>query len=172
MDRNQRVRLMHAVETYERQTKRYRCPNGALGRPAVAILRTLLFRYANVRTGLCCPSYDALQRVTGLCRQSIANGLKALEAARVLVVKRGRRRLWYGRGGSVVVQALNQYAFLEFSPKHLPDVSLNFPKNPRVHAADQNQNRQIKGSLWWLGKGVCDGDWRQRARALSDKLIA
>jgi hypothetical protein len=51
------------------------------------ILRCLLLRFLGPR-GLCCPSYVALQAFTGLCRASIAEGLKRLERSGILKVTR------------------------------------------------------------------------------------
>jgi hypothetical protein len=37
---------------------------------------------------MCCPSYVELMAATGLCKQSVANGLKRLEAAGILKITR------------------------------------------------------------------------------------
>ena len=63
LDRNERVRVIVAAEALERRTKAPGARNGALG-------------FHNRASGLCCPSYGALQAATGFCRQSIANALK------------------------------------------------------------------------------------------------
>jgi hypothetical protein len=88
IDRNERARILFLAESLERRTKPEGRRNGQLGYIGLAILRALMFGFLNHRHGLCCPSYRALQDKTGLCRQSIANGLARLELAGVLVIVR------------------------------------------------------------------------------------
>jgi hypothetical protein len=57
-----------------------RC-NGPLTRCGLILLRALVTRFLNRRTGLCCPSYTAMQEATGLCRQTVAVAIACLEQA-------------------------------------------------------------------------------------------
>jgi hypothetical protein len=68
-----------------------RC-NGPLTRCGLILLRALATRFLNRRTGLCCPSYTAMQEATGLCRQTVAVAIACLERAGVLTVTRRLRR--------------------------------------------------------------------------------
>jgi hypothetical protein len=47
-----------------------------------------MFGILNHRSGLCCPSYRALQDKSGLCRASIANGLARPERAGIVQIVR------------------------------------------------------------------------------------
>ena len=131
IDRNQRARILYLAEALERRTKAPGRRNGVLGYVGLALLRTLLLRFANCRTGACFPSYTAIQCATGLCRQSIALGLARLEAAGVLRIVRRlvRQRVarvspWTGEPETIVTttQASNLYAFAEPAAyaDHLP----------------------------------------------------
>ena len=88
MDRNDRARLMHRAEAYERRTKRWALPSGALGYTGLSVLRCITFRFWNPGRRAAWPSYDALQRATGFCRQTIASALRRLERAALLLVQR------------------------------------------------------------------------------------
>lgn len=88
MDRNARARLLYLAELLERRTKAPGRRNGTLGYAGLAVLKALLLRFANGKTGLCCPSYTALQCATGLCRQAIADALSRLERAGLLRIVR------------------------------------------------------------------------------------
>ncbi len=88
IDRNQRARILAVAEALERRTKAPGRRNGALGLATIVILRALLIRFANSQTGLCSPSYTALQAATGFCRQTIADGLYRLEQSGLVTVVR------------------------------------------------------------------------------------
>jgi hypothetical protein len=88
LDRNQQARILYVAEMLERRTKLPGKRNGCLGHIGLAVLRALLLRCFNRRTGLCCPSYVALQSITGLCRGSIATALARLEASGNLKIVR------------------------------------------------------------------------------------
>jgi hypothetical protein len=110
LDRNQKARLIHACECMERRTKGKGRRNGVLGIPAMIVLRALLFRFHGA-SGACFPSYDAIQHVTGLCRQSIARAVANLEAAKVLTVTRRLVRFVDELGVRCVRQGSNLYGF-------------------------------------------------------------
>lgn len=88
LDRNQKVRILVAVEGLERRTKAPGCRNGIISVIGVIVLRALLYRFHNASSGLCCPSYRAIQDHTGLCKQSIATAIAKLETAGVLSIVR------------------------------------------------------------------------------------
>jgi hypothetical protein len=54
----------------------------------LTVLRCLMFTFLNSKTGLLCPSYRTLQDRTGLCRQSVANGLARLELTGIVRIVR------------------------------------------------------------------------------------
>jgi hypothetical protein len=89
LDRNQVAKIMFLAESIERKTKEKGRFNGCVTKPGLEILRALLKHFYNYQNGgQCDPSYDAIQRVTGFCRQTIADALKALEACRIITVAR------------------------------------------------------------------------------------
>jgi hypothetical protein len=88
LDRNGQARVIYIAEMLERRTKLPGKRNGALGYIGLAVLRALLLRCFNRRSGLCCPSYIALGSITGLCRDSIAKALARLEASGIVKIVR------------------------------------------------------------------------------------
>jgi len=143
---NQRAKILHACEVMERKSKGKGCRNGVLGIPAMMILRCLLMRFHNRKTGLCYPSYDALQAATGLCRQSIAVALDRLERAGVLRITRRLVRIAGELGGVICQQSSNLYAFAEL-PGQLDLGATTRPRlvlpNPRVYDVDGNPKPEV-----------------------------
>ncbi len=88
IDRNARSKILYLAEALERRTKRPGCPNGCLGWIGVKVLRALILHFHNKHSGLTCPSYTALQAMTGVCRSSIASAIQRLEKAGILQVMR------------------------------------------------------------------------------------
>ncbi len=52
------------------------------------VLEALVCGFLRHSDGMCCPSYVELMAATGLCKQSVANGLKRLDAAGILEIVR------------------------------------------------------------------------------------
>ncbi len=116
LDRNQRARILFLAQKLDRSTKLKGGRNGVLGYIGLEVLRALLLVFHNQKTGACFPSYDRIQEVTRLSRQSIARGLARLEAAGIIKVTRRRQRAIASVGGltrQICVQASNVYAFAE-----------------------------------------------------------
>jgi len=84
----QRARIIQRAEDIERATRQSGRRNGALGRPAVDILRALVLRFG--RSGKCFPSYAAIREHTGYCNETIRQALRALENSGLIA--RIRRR--------------------------------------------------------------------------------
>jgi DNA-binding MarR family transcriptional regulator len=84
LDRNARARLMVHAEALDRRTRLPGQHGGCLKRTGLAVLRALLCQFANVVTGRCDPSFDALARVAGVARATVAVALRRLEAAGIL----------------------------------------------------------------------------------------
>lgn len=136
------------AETLERRTKRAGRRNGDLGAVGLTILRAMLFSFCRKADGLCCPSYDALQAKTGLCRQSIARGLARLADAGIIKIVRRLRRMNVDFGGftrACAVQGSNLYSFVAPS---LP-ASLNPPIgiNKKRFAGVELGVRLVKGGI-------------------------
>jgi hypothetical protein len=120
LDRNDRARLIFLAERLERRTKEKGRKNGALGAVGLEVLRALLFRFADKRTGLCFPSYLTLQALTGRCRAAVAAALRRLERAGILLITRRLKRIWIDRLSPITgqperilatVQDSNLYSF-------------------------------------------------------------
>jgi hypothetical protein len=179
LDRNQVARMLHACEVVERATKAPGRRNGALGLATVAVLRCLVLRFLNRKSGLCFPSYRALQDATGFCRQTIAKALRALEAVGVLIVTRRLVRVRDDARGIVMTrQGSNVYRF-QAMPALVPlPLCPAQPLKPRgflsrVYPVDGNhrvpvQNlEQVAREVGLRGEIVVRAqpkDWRERAR--------
>jgi hypothetical protein len=110
IDRNQRVRVIVAAEALERRTKGKGCKSGVLGQSALRVLRSLLFDFCAIPTGRCCPSYEAIRQMTGLCYSTISGALTRLETSGLVRIV---RRILRTRLGAR--QTSNAYAFFEFA---------------------------------------------------------
>jgi hypothetical protein len=103
--------LMHRTE----KGKAY----GAISAKALAVLEALLWGFHNARSGLCFPSYETIAERAGCARSTVAEALKALEAAGVMTwvnrLVRVRERcvdLLGNMGSRVrVIRTSNGYAF-------------------------------------------------------------
>jgi len=149
LDRNQRAKILYLAEQLERRTKAPGRRNGALGYTGILILKTLLLRFANGRTGLCCPSYTALQCATGLCRQAIADALSRLEASGLVKITRRIVRERITRISPITglveqyvgtIQTSSLYAFpggataIDWAPDYLPPANARPFPSPRQRA--------------------------------------
>ena len=111
---------MQLAESLERRTKPSGKRNGSLGYTGIRVLKALMALFANAKSGLCCPSYTALQAATGLSRQAIADALHRLETTKLLTITRRLVRARIVRRSPItgavesfiaVVQGSNLYAF-------------------------------------------------------------
>lgn len=165
LDRNQKARLLVAVEIMERRTKGHGRRNGVISIPGIIILRALLFRFHNAGSGLCCPSIETLQRVTGLCRQSVVSGLKRLEAARVLVVTRRLVRVRQSCGVVLARQGSNLYGFRDL-PAQVPlEIGPKSWRLPGVHRVGTNHTPPVNPAVREaLLQGFSSKEVRERRR--------
>jgi hypothetical protein len=115
LDRNDRARLIFLAEQLERRTKDKGRKNGVLGNVGLEVLRALLFRFADSKTGLCFPSYLALQTLTGRCRGAIAAAVRRLEHAGIIRVTRRLKRIVVARLSPITGQPANVLATVQDS---------------------------------------------------------
>jgi hypothetical protein len=83
LDRNAKARVMVYARALMRATepgKHY----GAISAKAYAVLEALLWAFHNAKSGLCFPSYESIADKAGCHRDTVAEAIKALEAAGVL----------------------------------------------------------------------------------------
>jgi hypothetical protein len=91
-----------------------------ISRADLHVLRALLFRFHNCRTGLCFPSYDAIAAAAKVCRATVGAAIRRLEACGLLTWRhRLARRLkteWSDLLSTFVtrhqiIRSSNAYAF-------------------------------------------------------------
>jgi hypothetical protein len=186
LDRNQQARILYVADQLERRTKLPGKHNGALGYIGLAVLRALLLRCFNRRSGLCCPSYEALQSITGLCRDSIATALARLEASGLVkIVRRLVRKVitrispitGFQETITATLQDTNLYAFSnEARPFPLPVIAANARPFPARRAATTAQRSLPFEPSLNLGEEPGQGitkraplGWRDAARLLLAK---
>lgn len=110
LDRNQRARLIFLAERYDAATRLPRQHGGDLKRSGLHVLKVLLFHFLSVANGRCDPSYEAIERESGVRHSTIAKALDRLEEAGIVTrVRRAREIRVDGRRR--IVQWSNAYAF-------------------------------------------------------------
>lgn len=183
IDRNAKARILFIAERLERSTKEKGKKNGQLGYVGLAILKALLLIFHNSKSGLCSPGYDAIQHVTGLCRGSVADGLRRLERSGLVTTTRRLVRLVVD-GMPTTRQGTNLYRINDTARVALP-LPARSPRVPRsgsigaisaaamVRAESAIQGGTLKGSANQANTYVTPAhDWRARARASLDQATA
>jgi hypothetical protein len=139
LDRNQRAKLWSVAQSMERITKQRGDRNGCLGAIGLTVLNCLLYRFLNANSGRCDPSYDTLQRLTGLCRQSISTAIDRLEASGLVTVTRRMMRFkervvcaLTGRQHEVIVVRQISNAYVLTDPACIAIPSRTAPKPSRA----------------------------------------
>ena len=108
----EREQIWNDAVALETATRKPGCQNGAIGKAALTVLRSLLFDFTNMKTGVCFPRVRTLQAKLQpwYSRASIFRALDRLEAVGVLT--RVSRRM---RNAGKVVQGATLYVFAKFS---------------------------------------------------------
>jgi hypothetical protein len=106
------LRLLRRAEDLDAATHQPGQHGGAVGPTALQVLRTLVIRFLNHRTGRLDPSYAAIAAKAGLCVRTVASALQRLKALGILnwVRRCAERRDADGR--FVLEQETNAYAVL------------------------------------------------------------
>jgi hypothetical protein len=77
--RNERAQIMWKAEALEYRTrsklKRRGCRNGLLGASGLEVLRCLLFRFLDCKTGACFPSYKTIAKALSISEGAVADAL-------------------------------------------------------------------------------------------------
>jgi hypothetical protein len=103
---------------------------GYLGAPALRVFRSLATYFFNYVTGQCDPSYDAIGRVTGYCRETVRKALRRLEELGIIQWTRRCTADTDEQGRFRLRQDTNAYTFpppedwidyIEDAPPPLPD---------------------------------------------------
>ncbi len=136
LDRNARARLLFHAEALDRRTRRPGQHGGVLKRTGLAVLRALLFHFANVVTARCDPGYDTLARASGCARSTVAVALRRLEAAGLL--ERVRRQVGMRRFSNayifhavVVAPSPNETGKSKFRGETTTNTRTNYAYEPK-----------------------------------------
>jgi DNA-binding MarR family transcriptional regulator len=138
IDRNARAQLLFLAEALDRRTHQPGQHGGVLKRTGLAVLRALLFTFANLVTGRCDPGYNALSRAAGVSRSTLAKALKRLEEAGLLV--RTRRQEGTVRFTNAYSFKLSKTAWSESRPQttnkpiEQPKNAKSVPRSERLQA--------------------------------------
>jgi hypothetical protein len=132
LDKNERARIMFRAEALDRRTHEPGRHGGCLRRTGLAVLKALLFSFANAVTGRCDPSLDTLARMAGVARSTCAAALRRLEAAG-LVQRLARWRAVGANGGLIVVRLSNAYLFPMAGAARRPPESGSRPQSTTYH---------------------------------------
>jgi hypothetical protein len=84
MPKRMAVRLWHDARKFERQTRKPRHQDGAVGRNGLAVLHALLFDFLHYATGELTPTRAAIARAANISVRSVDRGLAKLKAAGAL----------------------------------------------------------------------------------------
>lgn len=130
MDRNGKARVMHLARALMRRTEAGKA-YGVIKAKAFIVLEILLWGFHNAKSGLCFPSYEKIAERAGCARSTVAEALKALEAANILTwvnrVVRIREQRFDALGRSTgtrwrVIRTSNGYAFRD--PKGAAEMAI------------------------------------------------
>ena len=109
------ARLYHKARDFERRTRQPGRQDGAITRNGLKVLEALIFDFLNYATGQLDPGYRAIAEAAGICERSVARGLQALKAARVLSWLRRCKQRPQDDGTFLMEQDSNAYAVLPAS---------------------------------------------------------
>jgi hypothetical protein len=114
MSKKQAAKVFHKARKFERQTRKARHQDGALGRNGILVLQTLLFDFLNYASGAVYPSYAAIAEKANISLSSVWRGLIKLKAAGVVNWLRRCKEEWID-GRFTLKQESNAYAVLPSS---------------------------------------------------------
>jgi hypothetical protein len=100
------------LEQFERQTRAPGRQDGAIGRNGLAVVRALLFKFMNWKTGRLDPSQAKIADAAAISESSVERGLAALKAAGVVNWLRRCVADVQSAGGFLMRQISNAYAVL------------------------------------------------------------
>lgn len=130
------IRIYHKAVEWNRRSKVPGCHGGVIGSHVLLVLHSLIFDFLNHRTGRLDPSYNALQRSTRLCRQTIATALARLKQLGIINWVRRCCEDWDELGRFVLRQETNAYAILPSTQwRNYMDVEIPEPPHPSAWGA-------------------------------------
>jgi hypothetical protein len=93
LDRNAKARIMTLAKALMHPTEAGK-HWGLVTAKAFEVLKALLWGFHNTRSGRCYPSYEAIAAAAGVARSTVAEAIKALEAAGLLTWVNRLTRIW------------------------------------------------------------------------------
>lgn len=108
LDRNDRARLLAYAEALDRRTRLPGQHGGIIKRTGLSVLRALVLRFQNARSGRCDPSLDALADAAGCSRSTVVEALRRLLTAGLVAWSRRMIRV-RERGAVMLRQISNAY---------------------------------------------------------------
>jgi hypothetical protein len=125
------IRIYHKALEWNRRGKLAGRHGGLIGSHVLLVLHTLIFDFLNHTTGRLDPSYNALQRRTRLCRQTVAKALARLKQLGIINWIRRCREDHDAAGRFLLRQETNAYAILPTTQWHgYMDVEIPEPPHP------------------------------------------
>jgi hypothetical protein len=141
--------LMRALTHPTEPGKHY----GAVTGKAEAVGRVLLWVFHNFKTGLCIPGYDTIAKAAGCHRDTVAEAIKMLEAAGILIWCNRRARVRIG-GVTKVIRTSNSYRFIDPGSKsEFPSGTSNQDRFPLKKRAPQAHRTEVRPP-WGIPDGV------------------
>ncbi len=110
MDRNLKTRIEVYARVWSRANRRPGQHRGPLTRATMDVLHALLWTFHNSKTGWCFPSYERISEAAECAVSTVAEAVKALEAAGILTWANRLVRLTF-RGIPKIIRTSNAYAF-------------------------------------------------------------
>jgi len=83
LDRNDKARIIFHAKVYNEQNRTGKQHKGPITRAFQEVLEVLLYGFHNSKSGLCFPSYEAIAKKAGCCRDTVCEAIKALEKAEI-----------------------------------------------------------------------------------------
>jgi hypothetical protein len=126
LDRNQRAAILFLADQLDRKTHQPGRHGGMIGRTGLAVLRAMVTRFLDFKTGRLDPSIASIARAANVARSTAQDALDRLEAAGILErtrrIARVRMKVWNAAAGrhvtsDRVVQQTNAYR-LNFAVPH------------------------------------------------------
>jgi DNA-binding MarR family transcriptional regulator len=118
LDRNQRAAILFLAEALDRRTHQPGKHGGIIGRSGLAVLRALVTRFLDFKTGRLDPSIASIARAANVARSTAQDAIDRLEIAGILErtrrIARVRFKMWSQAAGRYVmadrvVQQTNAY---------------------------------------------------------------
>lgn len=149
------IRLYHKALDWNRRGKLAGRHGGLIGSHVLLVLHSLIFGFLNYKTGRLDPSYNALQRATRLCRQSIAKALARLKELGIINWVRRCAEEHDENGRFMLRQETNAYSILPSSQWH-GYIEISEPESP--HPSSWGACPPLPSLVEQAAADVHDGD--------------